>query len=220
MTGLFVRFVGGLAQFLVTRFIRNRLAVLNTEAGLKEIRDIEDDLPAGASVKALKAELAVKQLKKELDQMLAEKYRRFYSFRSFMWAGFVIFLTLASVIFRLLVTKRSCPDAESSSFCFGDGLGFAWLILNFFAFLMMALIFGYMIINAWRERGLIWKTRAGDSEFILDDLSVCLNSPSQKFVVVDVTANPMRKKVCSVLIVTLNISLNMSWLDLMTIVPN
>lgn len=194
MTGLPERFLSGLAQSLMMMFVRHRLEMPNTGAGLKIIRDIEDDLPAGASVRALKAELAVKQLKKELDRLLAEKYRRFYSFRSFMWAGFAICVTLTSAIFGLLVTKRLCSGAESSSLCFGSWLSFAWSMLNFFVFLMGALIFGYMIINAWRERGLIWKTRTGDSEFILNDLSARLNSPSQKFVVIDVTANPMRKK--------------------------
>lgn len=194
MTDPVVRFATGLAQSLMAMFIRRRLGTLYTEAGLKKIRDIEDDLPAGASVRALKAELAVKQLKEVLDRVLAEKYRRLYSLRSVTWAGFAICVTLASALFGLLVTKRSCPDGVSSFFCFGHWLGFALVMLFFLGLLMNSLGFGYKIFYAWRERGSIWKTRTGDSEFILDDLSVCLNRSNQDFIVIDVTVNPMRKE--------------------------
>lgn len=194
MTDAVARFVAGLAQSLMAMFIRRRLGTLNTEAGLKKIRDIEGDLPAGASVRALKAELAVKQLKEVLDRVLAEKYRRLYSLRSVTWAGFAICVTLASALFGLLVTKRPCPDGVSSFLCIGDWLVFVWVMLLFLGLLMNSLGFGYKIISAWRERGLIWKTRTGDSDFILDDLSVCLNRSNQDFIVIDATVNPTRKK--------------------------
>ena len=49
-----------------------------------------------------------------------------------MWAGFAICVTLTSAIFGLLVTKRLCSGAESSSLCFGSWLSFALVNAEFF----------------------------------------------------------------------------------------